>query len=189
MDNKTLIQHILSWIDTPWKVIAAAVIVVIGTMAYVVIDNSSAIVSGLKSSVATIDVTPEQLKKAIDHTQSDAVIVWSLDLESNTRRIVLSDPPLPQYYERDTLLLDGTDSAYNVVAALTENRVMCGSIESISYPSNPPLEITYRCVAGVPPKFGALVGYVSVSYKQPPPDASLPMIRQQLLIFSQEITK
>lgn len=185
------LNAILSWINTPWKLIGFVCSTLILGGAYTVYEYRDSIVQTYisKGTISMdIDKIPEAVSFLQEREEVKAVYVWSVDLESN-RRWLVHTTGRTQDVSSYQLFTDSIQQV-RIVVDLLDAQVSCAKLEDNNIVLNIYKETgNYMCAVAVPPYMGKFLGIIAVTMNEEPTESVRSELISRLKLSSATLTK
>ena len=180
-DTKDTLMGVLSYIDSPFKLIVVLLLGVLGYAGYFVYDNKQFLLGVYEKSNALPKLNSSRFDDAITLLMKDpnvvAVAIMSVDTIFNKRVIVRAenrDGKRAKNLEGENIGLFTSNHANNAdVVDLMAGQTPCG------FYSTPQSEAgiwyldqggTFGCRISIPPDYTSFIGQITVMYKDAPMD-------------------
>ncbi|QHJ79064.1 MAG: hypothetical protein [Caudoviricetes sp.] len=192
MNKLDLLTALLTWINTPWKLIGFVLTVVILGGAYTAYQYRDTIIqSYISQGNVSMDVTkiPEVTSFLQERSEVKDVYIWSVDLESNRRWLAHGTGPMPKQTSFQ-LFSDSMAQVRNVVMLL-DAQLACDDLndKNLIFDIYSASGAKYFCSVAVPPYMGKFLGIIVVTMDEKPTDAQMGELKARLKLSSAMLTK
>lgn len=196
--SANLVDHLLAYVDKPWKVAAVILLGLFGLLGYIIFLQratiAEVILHGYVKPALKIETFDKDALGLLASWHADRVTLLSARIESNTATVVASFSPRGadlRLQSPDRAMIRETTSPALIIKFI-EGAVICFDIS----PDSPVLErreeadegLKRGCVVAVPPVLDVLTGALYVAWKEPLPPAeehaAMPAIHAAAMRFA-----
>lgn len=176
----TVLDRVLSYVDSPFKLFAIILMAVIAFVGYFVWQNQSFLLSAYKEKQKLPSIAEDRVEDAAAHLfkNTDAAVVAIFKVNPMFGNRVLYRAYTKQGRDKtleglDVGLFTSNVSNNRDVVALMAGEIPCSHYKTAQseiglwYIEK---GMTYGCRVGVPPDPGKLVGQITIGWKEEPPD-------------------
>jgi len=180
----SVVDTLLNFASRPWKAAALVVFAVVGMCIYVAWDQRIEISHYMLTKEPALDSKkfPKIAEQMIDNYAADMVILSEVNLSSNRVANIdgrLRDDPAwrPRPYPRAIFNSDAVElrAEPGIIIRFIEGHVICEAINPTSGFEQVRVDIqegmVHRCLVGIPPIAGILIGTISLGWKTIPTKA------------------
>lgn len=192
LDKNGILRDILTWVNTPWKLIGLILSVIILGGAYTLYEYRDAIVQSYISQgniALNTEKIPEGVEfiKEYDHIKD--VYVWSVDLEANRRWLIFNTGTKVE--RKSYPLFTRSATQVQFIVDLLDAQISCMDIkdEAGELTETYKKSGNYLCAVAVPPYMGKFLGIIAVTMEEKPSEEDRREILARLKIASAKLTK
>jgi hypothetical protein len=180
VNPNSLIEKVLGYVDSPFKLFAILLMAVFTFVGYFVWQNQALLIGAYKEQKKLPSIAEDRVEDVATHLfkNTDAAVVAIFKINPMFGNRVLYRAYTKQGREKEHDGLDVGLFTPNVnnnrdVVALMAGEIPCGHYKTAQseiglwYMEK---GMTYGCRIGVPPEPGKLVGQITVGWKEEPPD-------------------
>ncbi len=180
VNPNSLIEKILGYVDSPFKLFAILLMAVFAFVGYFVWQNQAILIGAYKEQKKLPSIAEDRVEDVAAHLfkNTDATVVAIFKVNPMFGNRVLYRAYTKQGREKeheglDVGLFTSNLSNNRDVVALMAGEIPCGHYKTAQseiglwYIEK---GMTYGCRIGVPPEPGKLVGQITVGWKEEPPD-------------------
>jgi hypothetical protein len=176
-DALGLVDRVLGYVNSPFRLIAIVVLVVVVIVGYTAWERRADIAEGILHHTISPRLEVGQfatvVKSLANNTGADVVILMSVQLTNNVSRVVAGyQRGNPDWQPTGTARAIFIGNEPSRIAELIEGATVCFNISGANGSSvtrdMAAIGITRACVVSVPPVPDVLVGALGIGWKKPP---------------------
>ncbi len=180
INHNSLIEKVLSYVDSPFKLFAILLMAIFAFVGYFVWQNQAFLIGAYKEQQKLPSIAEDRVEDAAAHlfknTEATVVAIFKVNPMFGTRvlhRAYTKDGRDKTHEGLDVGLFTANVANNRDVVALMASEIPCGHYKTAQseiglwYMEK---GMTYGCRISVPPEQGKFVGQITVGWKEEPPD-------------------
>ena len=180
INHNSLIDKVLSYVDSPFKLFAILLMAIFAFVGYFVWQNQAFLIGAYKEQQKLPSIAEDRVEDAAAHlfknTEAVVVAIFKVNPMFGTRvlhRAYTKDGRDKTHEGLDVGLFTANVANNRDVVALMASEIPCGHYKTAQseiglwYMEK---GMTYGCRISVPPEQGKFVGQITVGWKEEPPD-------------------